>query len=51
MKTKTTVKELILLLHEFPLDAEVRVKDKQGEIVPECSLFVIEQEGLGALFG
>ena len=51
MNDKITVKDMILLLHKYDLDAEVRIKDKKGEVVPGAQLFIIEQEGLGALFG
>ena len=51
MENKITVKDMILILHEFDLDSEVRIKNKDGEIIPSAKLFIIEQEGLGALFG
>lgn len=47
---KVTVRELILSLHNFPLDSEIRVKDKDGNYVEGATLYVIN-DGLGALFG
>lgn len=48
---KVTVRDLILTLHDFDLDAEVRIK-KDGKYVEGATLVVNgARRGIGALFG
>lgn len=49
MIAKITVKDLILILHAFPLDAEVRVK-KDGEYIEGAQLVAVIDKSVGALF-
>ena len=46
-----TVKEMIIMLLEHNMDAEIIVKDKKGRQLHGVTIVVKENTGLGCLFG